>query len=135
MDISAALQEIVRVAKPGATFLVNEIYSHSLTETVRRSHLVSVVLYPRMRRLIYGTHEPYITQDERKLNESDVRLIRRVLSATTHLAYFNFIVTRLIPDRFSWAAKLDRVILGLLRPGAHFLAGRMIFAGPIRKGG
>ncbi|GGY88116.1 class I SAM-dependent methyltransferase [Pseudoduganella plicata] len=54
VDIPAAMREIRRVARPQALLVVNEIYSHSLTDTIRRSRFVEAFLYPRMQRLIYG---------------------------------------------------------------------------------
>ena len=66
VDIPSTMREIVRVAKPGAVFVVNEIYSHSLTDKIRHSTLVEKVLYPKMRRLIYGPGKPYITEDREK---------------------------------------------------------------------
>ena len=75
VDIPGTMGEIVRVAKPDSIFLVNEIYSHSFTDTIRHSALVEKVLYPKMRRLIYGPGKPYITEDERKLSEADIKQI------------------------------------------------------------
>ena len=63
VDIPTTMSEIVRVAKPSAMFVVNEIYSHSVTDKIRHSALVEKVLYPKMRRLIYGSGKPYITED------------------------------------------------------------------------
>jgi ubiquinone/menaquinone biosynthesis C-methylase UbiE len=37
VDIPLTMREIVRVAKPDAMFMVDEIYSHSWTEKLRRA--------------------------------------------------------------------------------------------------
>jgi 2-polyprenyl-3-methyl-5-hydroxy-6-metoxy-1,4-benzoquinol methylase len=135
VDIPATMQEIERVAKPGALLVVNEIYSHSITERVRRSGLVERVLYPKMRRMIYGADRPYITEDERKLDETDLARVRAPLGAPVLMRHFNFLVTRVVPDRFEPLAKLDRLLLKWLRPLAPVLAGRVLFAAPVAKGG
>jgi ubiquinone/menaquinone biosynthesis C-methylase UbiE len=133
VDISQTMSEIVRVAKPGAMFIVNEIYSHSWTEKVRRSYLVENILYPHMRRLIYGPGKPYITQDERKLSEIDLSEITGHLQTVVFEKHFNFFVTRIIPDKFIFFAKIDCLILRLLRPFGRFLAGRLLFSACVSK--
>lgn len=133
VDIQETMREIVRVAKPGAVFVVNEIYTHSLADRIRKSALVDKTLYPRMRRLIYGPGQPYITEDERKLSEDDLAQISRPLQPRLFTKYFNFLVTRVIPDRFDTSAKLDRLLLRLLHPIGHVLAGRVLFAARIAK--
>ncbi|MBI5331739.1 MAG: class I SAM-dependent methyltransferase [Betaproteobacteria bacterium] len=133
VDIPLTMAEIRRVAKPGAHFVFDEIYSHSLTNTIRHSALVEKFLYPRMTRLIYGTDTPYITEDERKLTERDVREVCKILSPILLRKYFNFLVTRVIPERYNLAARLDRLLLMLLSPVAHILAGRVLISGRISK--
>ena len=75
VDIEPSMAELRRVAKPGGLIVINEIYSHSLTDNFRNSALVTRFLYPKMRRMIYGADDPYITADERKLTERDLSLI------------------------------------------------------------
>ena len=133
VDIDEAMREIIRVAKPQAILVVNEIYSHSITNRIRNSDWVESFFYPRMRRFIYGTNKPYITSDERKLTESDIKKIHKHLRSMELDKYFNFLVTRLFPDRFSWIARVDRMLLKCLRPFASILAGRVLFAGRIAK--
>lgn len=133
VDIPRAMGEIVRVAKPGAMFIVNEIYSHSITDRIRHSALVEKVLYPRMQRLIYGPGKPYITEDERKLSEFDLEEILRPLGPPLFRKHFNFLVTRVIPDKFETLAKVDRLLLRVLRPFSHLLAGRVLLGAQIAK--
>lgn len=133
VDIAASMGEIARVAKPGALFVADEIYSHSITDVLRHSRLVEGFLYPRMRRLIYGTAKPYITADERKLTERDIAVIRSVLQHPELEVYFNFITTRLLPDRFKFFAKLDRVLLSALKPFAPILGGRVLLVARLRN--
>lgn len=133
VDIPATMRELVRVAKPNAVFVVNEIYSHSITDRIRHSKMVAETIYPRMQRLIYGEGTPYITEDERKLNEFDLAIITGPLRKPEMKKYFNFLVIRLLPNGFELFAKTDRVLLILLRPLASFLAGRVLFAARILK--
>lgn len=133
VDIPLTMSEIVRVAKPDAVFVVNEIYSHSMANKVRQSALVDKILYPRMQPLIYGPGKPYITEDERKLSELDLALILKPLHSMQYVKYYNFIVTRLVPDRFRFLCKVDRMLMLAVKPVARFLAGRVLFSARISK--
>lgn len=133
VDIPRAMQEIVRVAKPGAIFVVNEVYSHSITDMIRHSVFVEKALYPKMQRFIYSPGEPYITEDERKLTEFDLAEIMKPLGLRLFTKYFNFLVTRVIPGRFETFAKADRLLLRLFHRLAHLLAGRVLFSATIVK--
>lgn len=133
VDIPLAMNEIIRVAKPNALFIVNEIYSHSVTYRIRHSNIVERVLYPLMQNLIYRGKKPYITQDERKLNELDIKIIQKPLRSLALNKYFNFLVTRIVPDGIPIVSKLDRISLMLLAPFAKFIAGRIFFAGRFSK--
>ena len=133
VDIPLAMQEIQRVAKPGAVLVLNEIYSHSITELVRRSGPVERLLYPAMQKYIYGGRKPYITKDERKLSESDIRQITSKLRRISSTKYFNFLVTRLFPDRYDALAKVDRILLAMVGPFGRYLAGRILLSGTFRE--
>lgn len=133
VDIPAALREVARVARPNALFIVNEVYTHTLTDKLRHSSLIERFIYPMMRGFIYGQGKPYITEDERKLNESDVQAIIRQFGAPEFFRHYNLIVTRLLPDRYEVVAKLDQLLLRVLKPLGLVLAGRVLFASRIRK--
>ena len=133
VDIPLTMKEIHRVARPDALFVVNEIYSHSITDRIRHSSLVEKIIYPHMRKLIYGPGKPYITEDERKLNEMDLKEITKYLQKPEFIEHFNFIVTRVVPDRFEFLAKLDQLLLRALRPIGLTLAGRVLFGARIWK--
>lgn len=132
VDIERTTSEIRRVSKTGAIFMINEIHSHSIIKKIRRCALERFI-YPRMRTMIYGPGKPYITADERKLNESDIRKITKHLGRVEFARYFNCIVTRLIPDRYVFTAKLDQLLLRALRPLAPLLAGRLLFSARVQK--
>ena len=133
VDIPKTMFEIVRVIKGNGIFLVNEIYTHSFADRIRNSSLVSKFVYPKMQRIIYGPGKPYITQDERKLSEFDLLQITKPLNKKIFTKYFNFLVTRIIPDRFATFAKIDRLFLILLHPIGALLAGRIMFSAHVKK--
>lgn len=133
VDIPKSITELRRVAKPGAIFIANEVYSHTFTDRIRYSVLVEKVLYPRMQRLVYGGSKPYITEDERKLNEHDIQEIMKQLTDIELKKYFNFLVMRILPDRFEVLSKIDRMLLVILKPIAQFFGGRILFAGHFIK--
>ncbi len=133
VDIPHCMREIVRVSKHDSLFLVNEIYSHSITKKIRHARIVEKYIYPTMQKFIYGNEKPYITEDERKLTEEDIELITQPIDHFQIKKYFNFLVTRIIPDEYEAANKLDRFFLMLIGPIASWLSGRILFAGSIRK--
>jgi len=127
VDIEACMNEIIRVSKPRAVFVANEIYTHSWLTKIRESRAVKAI-YPLMRRWVYGTDTPYITADERKLNEGDLKLVEGGLRWTTY-QYFNLLVGRIFPDRWDWLAKLDRWALQNLRSLGRYFAARVVMVG------
>lgn len=133
VEIGATVNELMRVSKPDAQWVVNEIYSHSVTELIRRSRLVDGFLYPLLQRFIYGPGQPYITADERKLSERDIAEITRAMPRMALRKHFNFLVTRVIPDRWPLVARFDRILLICLAPLGFLLAGRVLLAGRIVK--
>jgi ubiquinone/menaquinone biosynthesis C-methylase UbiE len=134
VDIPATMAELARVAKPGALFVADEIYSHSFTDRVRHSRFVEHFLYPRMQRFVYKGRKPYITADERKLNDRDIAMVRAYLAGIDLEKYFNAVVTRIIPEKIPLFSKLDRLLLMALGAwGGRFLAGRILLVGRMRK--
>jgi hypothetical protein len=85
-----------------------------------------------MRRFIYGDGDPYITEDERKLNEVDVAEIVGHLHLL-EMDHFYFLTNRLIPERMEWFTRADRAVLHLLKPIAPIVAGRVVLIGRIQK--
>lgn len=133
VDIPLTMNEIQRVAKPGGLFVVDEIYSHSITDLIRRSWLVRRAVYPVMQKFIYANRHIYITEDERKMTEKDVAEVKRHLSGIGNLKYFNFLVTRIVPDKYLRLNQLDRLLLTAMGPLGYFCAGRVMFTGKIDK--
>lgn len=125
VDIPKVLAEIVRVAKPGALFLCSEVYTHEGVEKFRRSSFIHKLIYPIVRKQIYATANPYITEDERKINHHELAAILGILK-TARCKYFYFIAQRLISERHTWAAKLDQAFMSKTSGAfAQLLAGRV----------
>jgi len=133
VEIPKALSEISRVAKAEAPIVINEVYTHSLPDKIRQSTVVERYLYPLMKRFIYGNQKPYITQDERKLNERDLQKILSIFTGRPSFRFFDFIVNRLISDRLGILCKLDYIALNSVGPFAQYLAGRILLVGMISK--
>ena len=131
--IPKTVQEIVRVSTSDALFVVNETYSHSLTEEIRHAPIVEKVLYPRMRQLIFGSRKPYITEEKGKLSEHALPSIARQLQPRQLTKHFNFVMTRVIPDRLEALAEVDRLLLRILSPIGQLLAGWFLFSARIKK--
>lgn len=129
VEVVESLNEIRRVSKKNGLFLANEVYSHSFTHNIRYSNFVDKWLYPKMVNFIYGGKKPYITEDEEKLTEKEVKLVKEVLAEVEVHSYFNVIVTRIIPDRFVPASKLDRLFLKIFSPIAPMLGSRVLIGG------
>lgn len=131
VEIAAALAELRRVARPGARMLVNEVYTHSTVDRVRHSRFVREILYERMVRLVYGVERPYITEDERKLDERDMRLVRDALDVDFE-RHFDFLVNRVLPSHVTLLNVVDYLLLNLSQPLARRLGGRAMVAGVVR---
>jgi hypothetical protein len=86
-----------------------------------------------MQRWIYGTDRPYITADERKINQIEFRLIQNSLTKC-EADYFGIFEGRLFPNTITWASRVDRMIARASGPLAPLLSGRVVFRGEIRKG-
>lgn len=133
VEIPAAMNEIARVLKPGGKIIGDELYTHSSLQKLRESGLIVRFLYPRMRRFIYGTERPYITEDEHKINEREFAIVKNCLMPNSNVRYFNFIVGRLLPSKSRAIAKLDRLFMLAVGPLGRIFAGRIVFTGTVRK--
>jgi ubiquinone/menaquinone biosynthesis C-methylase UbiE len=132
VDIPRALSELRRVAARNCILACLEMYTHSRLTRLRESRLTTRYLYPALVKWIYGTDKPYITADERKLNEKQIKLIARSLRVL-HLDWFHATINRLVPDRFENIEKCDRIALKILGPIGSILAGRVVLSGHILK--
>lgn len=132
VDIAATMAEIARVLKLGAQVIGDELYTHTRLQRIRESGPVQQVLYPRMRRWIYGGETPYITADEHKIDEHEFALVTERLTAL-ETDWFNVLEGRLYPSRLRWAARAERAAMRPLAGLAPYLAGRVVFSGRLTK--
>lgn len=133
VDVASTIQEIVRVSKNHALLVVNEVYSHSLLEKIRHARVVQHYLYPFLQSFVYDGKQPYITEDECKLTERDINEVIKPLLELEFEQHFNFLVARIVPEKFDLLNKLDRLLLRALKPIGHVLAGRILLAGRLCK--
>jgi ubiquinone/menaquinone biosynthesis C-methylase UbiE len=133
VDIPAAVAEARRVLKPGAEIVGMELYTHSAVEKIfRKNPLVTRFFYPRMKRYIYGMDNPYITEDEHKIDDQELDIIRNSMTGVK-LTYFYIVVGRLLPTRWNIACKADRIVARALGGVCRWIAGRVLFSGSIVK--
>lgn len=132
VEIPATLAEIRRVSRPGARLLVNEVYTHSGIDRIRHSRFVREVLYERMVRIVYGARRPYITADERKMNEHDMAQVRGAIHVEFE-RHFDFLVNRVLPADITACNVVDFLMLNAATPLARRLGGRVLVAGTVRK--
>lgn len=133
VDIPATVQEINRVTRPGGVILGNELYTHSfLQKKIRESWLVDKLLYKHMVRYIYGSNRPYITEDERKIDEQELALITAACDKVD-LYYFHTLITRVLPERGGFLNKADQILTRAAGPLGRFQAARVVFEGRIAK--
>jgi hypothetical protein len=128
------MNEIIRTSKPGGTLLFNEVYSHSVFKRIRYSRFIDKWLYPKMASFVYKVKDPYITEDEDRLTEVEVKQISGRLGQIESQCYFNAFVTRVIPEKFVWVSKLDRGLLSIWTPVSQLLGSRVLMSGVIEKG-
>jgi len=126
-EINQVMAEVRRVCKPGALCIINEPYTHSALQRIRESRFVSKVIYPRLRSFIYSG-QPYITQDERKLNERDLAMLQHSFTLASTQYFYGF-VGRVVPQRITAFTKLDRILLWAVGPLGRLLAGRFVIMG------
>lgn len=131
VDIPSVVNETRRILKPGGTIVANELYTHSTLQRVRDSRLVSKVIYPRMVRFIYGTDRPYITEDERKVDEKDLAHLLDILAPGARCRYFLMTSGRLVPQGWTSFARFDQRVLALSPRIGQVLAGRILIVGQV----
>ena len=131
-DLDKCLEELVRVAKRDAFVIIDELYTHDILQRIRESKL-GCWLHSKVAPYIYPTGDAYITEDERKLTNRDLKAIKRTMYSV-QCDYFNIVVGRFVPE---WTALAigDRSFLKLLGPAGYFCAGRFVLSGRIKKTG
>ena len=130
VDIAAAMAGIARVVARGGLIIGNELYTHSAAQRIRESALVAKYAYPLMRWWLYNGSTPYITADERKIDERELATVLSAMAAPS-VEYFGMMGGRLFPTRMTWPTRVDKMIMTLASGLADKLAGRVVFSGKI----
>jgi 2-polyprenyl-3-methyl-5-hydroxy-6-metoxy-1,4-benzoquinol methylase len=128
VDIPATIRAISRVVRPGGEIIGDELYTHSLLQRLRESAAVEKLVYPLIRRWIYGGAEPYITPDEHKIDERELACVLDLLDRP-EAEFFGRAEGRLFPSRMKALAWIDKQIMHFAGPAAARLGGRVVFSG------
>ncbi|MGA8007227.1 MAG: hypothetical protein WCA17_14115, partial [Burkholderiales bacterium] len=128
VDLARTMAEVARLLAPGGRIIGSEPYTHSALQRIRDSRPVAEWLHPMMTRFIYGPITPYITEDERKLDQRDCALMRARFPAL-RFDYFMLVSGRLVPGNWARAARLDRRTLRTAGKLGALLGGGIVFSG------
>jgi ubiquinone/menaquinone biosynthesis C-methylase UbiE len=132
VEINKTMGEVVRVSKPSARFVANEVYTHTSVDRIRHSWLVKRFLYEPMKRVIYGDNIPYITPDERKMNEDDMSKVHSFVDVSCE-RFFDLAVNRILPANVGFFNKADTALLNMSPWLGRRLAGRVLIVGSIKS--
>jgi SAM-dependent methyltransferase len=132
VEIRDTMKEVARVSKPGAWFVMNEVYTHSAIDRIRHSWVVEKVLYEPMKRVVYGKAPPYITPDERKMDEMDISRVCEFVDVHSE-RFFDLAVNRVLPPNAGLLNKADTAALNASAWFGRLLAGRILMVGSMRQ--
>ncbi len=132
ISIGPALDELNRVMKPDGVLIAHEQYTHSRIDRIRHSRFVDQVIYPRLQKIIYAGNKPYITEDEAKLDETQLHQIL-VRLHDIRIDWFCLLEGRLFSTVKPAASRMDQRLMRLVGPLRPYLAGQAVFAGKWRK--
>jgi ubiquinone/menaquinone biosynthesis C-methylase UbiE len=132
VDIPPTISEIIRVLKKDGIVIGDELYTHSGFQRLRESMIVDRAVYPLMKRWIYDTDTPYITQDEHKIDQAELKVVLDAMIEPS-VEFFGFLEGRLFPTRFIWTSKMDHALMRWLRYAAPRLGSRVVFSGKVKK--
>ena len=130
-EVDSVVQQLSKVAKRDGQVIINELYTHSALQAFRDSTL-GKWLQSKLVPIIYGGKEPYITIDERKLDEQQLRTLQKFVNRGD-CAYFNMFVNRFLPEHWTLANKWDRRTMRVFGSLGYLLAGRFLLWGMIRN--
>lgn len=133
VEIPQALAEITRVSSDRAMVIINEVYTHSALDRIRHSRFVQRYIHRRAQAIVYGGERPYITEDERKLNERDLDMVMQAIDTPAYVRYFEFLVNRVIPVRYKTSSQIESIFLRIVGSLGRYLAGRVLIVGHLSK--
>lgn len=132
VDIARTSLQFQHVLKRNGKIIGNELYTHRHIENLfRKNLLVENFVYPKMLKYIYGTSQPYITEDEHKIDDREFAILEGAFDISRR-DYFNIFIGRIVPDRYLMASKIDRLTARMSGLG-HYLAGRVVFDGCVQN--
>jgi 2-polyprenyl-3-methyl-5-hydroxy-6-metoxy-1,4-benzoquinol methylase len=107
VDIPRTMAELKRVCKPGAMVAVREPYTSRQLQAIRQSWLIDKVMHPTIRDWFYAG-KTYITDDERKLDQSDLRFLQQSFP-NMQIRFFDIVNNRLLPKSIL-VSKVDHAV-------------------------
>jgi ubiquinone/menaquinone biosynthesis C-methylase UbiE len=124
VDIKSSLKEVRRVLKEGGQAVFREPIEVPLLDRIRNSWPIRA-LVPNTASL-----ESHITEDERKLNESDLKIIKEIfpnmrVERSLILSRFDKFIRKQENKKASWLEKIDYVLMKLI-PGYKYLGGAAV---------
>ena len=131
VDIPATVAEARRVLQPGGRLVINELYTHNAAQRIRQSRFVAGPLYRRLVRFVYGSSAPYITEDERKIDQHEFDFLRTQLQGGGSCTWFQLITGRVLPGYWHRMAALDWRLLNAVPGLGRVLAGRFTLVGTL----
>jgi ubiquinone/menaquinone biosynthesis C-methylase UbiE len=95
VDIPRTVKELHRVCKPGAMVAVREQYTSRQLQAIRQSWLIDKVMHPAIRDWFYAG-QTYITEDERKLDQTDFKFLQESFP-NMKFSFYDIANNRLFP--------------------------------------
>ena len=124
VDIEKSLKELNRVMKVGAQGVFREPIEVPLLDKIRNSFLVRKIVPNEV------SLEAHITEDERKLNEVDLKIIKKIFPKTRIersliLSRFDKFIRKKGSKKSSLLEKIDYFLMKFI-PGYHLLGGAAV---------
>lgn len=123
VEIPRTLAELKRVLKPGAMVVVREQYTSRQLQWIRESWLIDKIVHPALRNWFYSGRT-YITEDERKLDQRDLNLLREQFPRL-EVQFFDILNNRVFP-KSRRLSKFDHALCMRLPLGLQAFLGSVL---------